>query len=227
MIGVSEAWYSRFESGRATMSLKLLNRLSAALRLEAAERAALLRLALPEYDLFASHLTAQATRELRAFRRFQRRAEAASSPDDLIAMATEAVSAAIPHVAISSVMTKSDSGVWLHRSPLFPEVAAAMNEAGPIDERVLNSSRIVYDGLSIVGCADYRATAEVSLLDRNARTALRSGYGVRIPLSDGYVGYCLKERSEPNVSHVLFLNGVANTIALTMRGSGMALEHGA
>jgi AraC family transcriptional regulator len=50
LIGVSDAWYARFEGGRARMSISALDRLADALRLRAAERATLMKLAIPQLD---------------------------------------------------------------------------------------------------------------------------------------------------------------------------------
>ncbi len=50
LIGVSEVWYARFESGRARMSIAALDRLADTLRLLASERTKLMKLAIPELD---------------------------------------------------------------------------------------------------------------------------------------------------------------------------------
>ncbi len=57
------------------------------------------------------------------------------------------------------------------------------------------------------------------LRDRAVNTELRSGFGVRVPLTDSFLGYCRSEHGAPNMDHILFLGSVASILALNMRGS--------
>jgi transcriptional regulator with XRE-family HTH domain len=83
LIGVSNVWYSRFESGRAQFSLSALERLAVALRLSRAERCELLRLARPDVVAFDSKDAHDALSGvgsiLTEFERFAKTAKDASS----------------------------------------------------------------------------------------------------------------------------------------------------
>jgi hypothetical protein len=165
------------------------------------------------------------TRELRALRRFQRRAEAASSPHELIDMAAMTVMDGLPNVTFAGLMLKSVThGRWRHRSVVRPDLAEAVNASAPLDDRSIRDATFEQDGLRFVGSSDYGASWSAHLRERDARTELRSGFGVRIPMSEGFLGYCHTEPSGPNTEHILFLGSVGSILALTMRGTRLSTD---
>jgi transcriptional regulator with XRE-family HTH domain len=95
LIGVSDVWYARCESGRARFSLAALERLAVALRLSRAERSELLRLARPDVVAFDAREAHEALSGVGAmvaeFERFAKTAKSASSIRDI----AEGVSRAI------------------------------------------------------------------------------------------------------------------------------------
>jgi transcriptional regulator with XRE-family HTH domain len=217
LIGVSQTWYARFEAGRARMSIKALNRLADALHFDDLERTRVLQLAVPELEYVSKNVTARPMRELLALRRFQRRAEAASSRFDLIETAVTAIEDGLPECAFASAMWRGETrSRWLHRSMLFPDVAAAINDATPIDDETIAKARLEQDGLRFIGCPDYSATPLAHLQDRKVRTALQSGFGVRVWAEDCFLGYCRRQRGHAETSHILFVHGVASTVAMTL-----------
>jgi transcriptional regulator with XRE-family HTH domain len=219
LIGVSATWYARFEAGQARMSIKALNRLAETLRLDGRERSQLLHLAVPELEQLSQHSTIASTRELQAFRRFHRRAESASSSRELVDMAVAAAKDGLPKAAFTGAMSRSASrDRWLHRSVLFPDVADQINQA-PLDDKAIERSQFERDGLRFIGSPDYGSTWSACLRDRNLRTNLRAGFGVRIPDADCYLGYCVDKPGAAATDHILFLHGLASTVALIARGT--------
>jgi transcriptional regulator with XRE-family HTH domain len=225
---ITVEWYARIERGSVLPSFDVLSRIAAALCLSSRERVEALRFVVP--DLLprdngepASEPTGRATRELRAYRRFHRRAESASSAHELIDLAVTTIMDGLPDIAFSSVMSKSATkDRWLHRSVVRPDLAEAINQSAPVDERTFRKAELESDGLHFVGSSDYGATSIAHFRDRSVRTELRSGFGVRIPLSDGFLGYCRNERGAPNTDHILFLGSIGCILALTMRGSSFS-----
>jgi len=220
---ITVEWYARIERGSVLPSFDVLSRIAAALCLSSGERVEALRFVVP--DLLrgddaepAANPTGWASRELRAYRRFHRKAESASTPHELIDMAVTTVMDGLPEVAFASWMSKgATNNRWLHRSAVRPDVAEAINQWAPLDDRAVQKARLEQDGLCFVGSPDYGTASIAHLRDRNTYTELRSGFGVRIPLTDGFLGYCRKERGAPNSEHILFLAGIGNILALTMR----------
>jgi hypothetical protein len=135
-------------------------------------------------------------------------------------MAVTAVMDGLPHVAFASCMSKSPANdLWFHRSVVHPDLAEAINRSAPLDDRSVQKAQFEQDGLRFVGSPDYGTASIPHLRDRNLHTELRSGFGVRIPLTDGFLGYCLRQPGAPNTDDILFLASVASILALTMRGS--------
>jgi hypothetical protein len=135
-------------------------------------------------------------------------------------MAVTTVMEALPDIAFSSVMSKSSTEYrWLHRSVVRPDLAEAINQSAPVDDRTFRKAQLECDGLHFVGSSDYGAASIAHFRERSVHTELRSGFGVRIPLSDGFLGYCRKDRGAPNRDHILFLAGISSILALTMRGA--------
>jgi transcriptional regulator with XRE-family HTH domain len=222
---ITVEWYARIERGSVIPSLDVLSRIATALYLSSQERLEVLRFAVPDLmrhdDIGpAPEPAGRATRELRALRRFQHRAEAASSPHELIDMAATAVMDGLPDVTFAGVMLKSVThGCWRHRSAVRPDLAAAVNASPPLDDRSIHKATYEQDGLRFVGSSDYGASWSTHLRERDQRTELRSGFGVRIPMSESFLGYCRTEPSAPNTEHILFLGGIGSILALTMRGA--------
>jgi transcriptional regulator with XRE-family HTH domain len=222
---ITVEWYARIERGSVLPSFDVLSRIAAALCLSAQERVEALRFVVPEFlprdnGALTTEPAGRATRELRAYRRFHRRAESASTPHELIDMAVTTVMDALPDIAFSSVMSKSSTKYrWLHRSVVRPDLAAAINQSAPVDDRTFRKAELEYDGLHFVGSSDYGAASIAHFRERSVHTDLRSGFGVRIPLSDGFLGYCLRAPAAPNRDHILFLAGISSILALTMRGT--------
>jgi hypothetical protein len=120
-------------------------------------------------------------------------------------------------------MSKSSTNDrWHHRSTVYPDVAEAINQLAPIDDRILQKAKLEHEGLSLVGSHDYGTASIAHLRERYAHTELRSGFGVYIPLTGGILGYCRKEREAPNTDHILFLGAIGGILALTMRGSSFS-----
>jgi transcriptional regulator with XRE-family HTH domain len=229
--GITVEWYARIERGTVLPSFDVLSRIAAALCLSSRERVEALRFVVP--DLLrrddvdpAAEPAGWATRELRAYRRFHQRAESPSTPHELIDMAVTTVMEGLPNVPFSSCMLKSSANDrWLHRSAVRPDVAEAINHSAPLDDRAIQKAQLDQDGLTFVGSSDYGAASIPHLRDRNTHTELRSGFGVRVPLTDAFIGYCRNERGAPNTDHILFLAGISNILALTMRGSTLPQAH--
>jgi transcriptional regulator with XRE-family HTH domain len=223
---ITVEWYARIERGAVVPSFAVLSRIAAALRLSSQERVEVLRFVVP--DLFgrdhvgpAFEPIGRVTRELRAFRRFQRQAESASTPHELVDLAAMSIMDGLPDIAYSSVMSQSASNnLWLHRSPVRPDVAETINRSSPLDKGSIVKAHLEQDGLHFVGSSDYTTTWSAYWRERNAQTGLRSGFGVRVPLTDSFVGYCRTEPEAPSTSNILFLTSIASVLALTMRGSG-------
>jgi transcriptional regulator with XRE-family HTH domain len=222
---ITVEWYARIERGTVLPSFDVLSRIAAALCLSAQERIEALHFVLPE-PLRRDRLnlveepTGAASRELRAYRRFHRRADAASTAQELFDIAVTAVVDGLPNVAFSSVMSKSPTdNRWLHKSAFRPDMAEAINQLAPLDDRLIESARLEHDGLSLIGSYDYGTAPIAHLRDREMRTELRSGFGVRIPRTDSILGYCRTERGEPDTDHIVFLGAISSVVALTMRGS--------
>jgi transcriptional regulator with XRE-family HTH domain len=220
---ITVEWYARIERGNALPSFDVLSRIASALCLSSRERVEALRFVAPELlgrdDADSPGESAgRATRELRAYRRFHRRAEAASTPDELIDMAVATVMDGLPQIPFASCMSRSPANDrWLHRSAVRPDVAEAINQSAPLDDGAIRSAQLDQDGLRFIGSSDYGAASIPHLRDRNTHTELRSGFGVRIPLNDGFLGFCRKERGAPNTDHILFLASISNILALTLR----------
>jgi hypothetical protein len=135
-------------------------------------------------------------------------------------MAVTAIMDALPHVAFAGFMSKSAThNRWRHRSVVRPDLAEAVNASAPLDDRSIQKATREHDGLRFVGSSDYGASSNAHLRDRNVHTELRSGFGVRIPLTESFLGYCRNERGAPNTDHILFLAGISSILALTVRGS--------
>jgi transcriptional regulator with XRE-family HTH domain len=225
---ITVEWYARIERGSVLPSFDVLSRIASALCLSSQERIEALRLLVP--DLLqrddvdpTSEPSGWATRELRAYRRFHRRAESASTPHELIDMAVTAAMDGLPRVAFASSMVKSSANdAWLHRSVVFPDVAEAINRLPPIDDRAIKEAKLEHEGLSLVGSYDYGTAPIANLRDRDVHTDLRSGFGVRIPLTNGILGYCSNQRGSPDTDHILFLSSIATIVALTLRGSSLS-----
>jgi hypothetical protein len=202
----------------------VLSRIATALSLSSRERVEALRFVVPELlrrdDVDrAAEPTAQATRELRAYRRFHRRAESASTPHELVDMAVTTVLDGLPHVAFTSIMSKSSThDCWRHRSVVHPDLAEAINQLAPIDDPTIQKAKLEHAGLSFVGSFDYGTASIAHLRDRDVHTDLRSGFGVRIPLTNGILGYCRNQRGSPDPDHTLFLSSIGTIVALTLRG---------
>jgi transcriptional regulator with XRE-family HTH domain len=222
---ITVEWYARIERGSVLPSFDVLSRIAAALGLSSQERVEVLRFVAPEFlprdnGEPAIEPTGRTTREVEAYRRFHRTAESASTPHELIDMAVTTVMEALPDIAFSSAMLKSSTNnSWLHRSVVRPDLAEAINQSAPVDDRTFRKAELERDGLHFVGSSDYGAASIAHFRDRSVHTELRSGFGVRIPLSDGFLGYCLKDRGAPNTDHILFLASVSSILALTMRGT--------
>jgi transcriptional regulator with XRE-family HTH domain len=222
---ITVEWYARIERDSVVPSFAVLSRIAAALHLSSQERVEVLRFVVPDLLGRANVVPAvepmgSATRELRAFRRFQRRAESAPNAHELVDMAALAVMDGIEHIAYSSVMSQSPSNnLWLHRSPIRPDVAETINRSSPLDPRSIRKAHLEQDGLHFVGSSDYSTTWSPYWRERNAQTGLRSGFGVRVPTTDSFVGFCRNEPGAPSTGHILFLSSIANILALTMRGS--------
>jgi transcriptional regulator with XRE-family HTH domain len=220
---ITVEWYARIERGSVLPSVDVLSRIAAALCLSSQERVEALRFVVP--DLLRRDVVEPAvepaggtTRELRAYRRFHRRAESASTPHELVDMAVTAVMDGLPHVAFASCMSKNfASNRWLHRSVVRPDLAEAINASAPLDDGAIQKAELEHDGLRFVGSSDYGAASIAHLRDRNVHTELRSGFGVRVPLTDSFLGYCRNERGAPNTDDILFLGSVSSTLALTIR----------
>jgi transcriptional regulator with XRE-family HTH domain len=221
---ITVEWYARIERGSVLPSFDVLSRIATALSLSSRERVEALRFVVPELlrrdDVDrAAEPTAQATRELRAYRRFHRRAESASTPHELVDMAVTTVLDGLPHVAFTSIMSKSSThDCWRHRSVVHPDLAEAINQLAPIDDPTIQKAKLEHAGLSFVGSFDYGTASIAHLRDRDVHTDLRSGYGVRLPLTNAILGYCRKERGAPDTDHILFLGAISSLLALTMRG---------
>jgi transcriptional regulator with XRE-family HTH domain len=228
---ITVEWYARIERGSVLPSFNVLSRIAAALCLSSAERVEALRFVVP--DLLrrddgepAAELTGRAPRELRAYRRFHRRAESASTPHELIDMAVTTVMDGLP-VAFASCMSKgAANNRWLHRSVVRPDVAEAINQSAPLDDFAIQRAQLELDGLRFVGSSDYGTASIAHLRDRNTHTELRSGFGVRIPLTDDFLGYCRTEPAAPNTDHILFLTGIGSIMALTLRALRQAQGDG-
>jgi transcriptional regulator with XRE-family HTH domain len=221
---ITVEWYARIERDTVLPSFDVLSRIAAALCLSSRERVEALRFVVPELlprdDIDpAIEPIGRTTRELRAHRRFHRRAESASTPDELIDMAVTAVMDGLPNVAFTSVMSKSSpNDCWLHQSAVHPDVADAINQLAPIDDRAIQKAKLEHEGLRIVGSYDYETAPIANLRDRDVHTDLRSGFGVRIPLTNGILGYCRNQRGSPDPDHTLFLSSIGTIVALTLRG---------
>lgn len=96
LIDISEAWYARFETGRATLSLAAIGRVADVLALNRAERSRLFQLARPELAAASSAALDDALSGLGAFtvgiRAFAARSRTAASAAELGTLATAAVS---------------------------------------------------------------------------------------------------------------------------------------
>jgi transcriptional regulator with XRE-family HTH domain len=225
---ITVEWYARIERGSVLPSIDVLSRIAAALCLSSQERARALRFVVPELlprDEVdpAAEPTGRATRELRAYRRFHRRAESASTPRELVDMAVTTLMDGLPNIAFASVMSKNSmNNIWLHQSVVRPDLAEAINQSAPVDERTFREAELEHEGLRFVGSSDYGTASIAHFRDRNVHTELRSGFGVRIPLADGFLGYCRNEPGSPNTDHILFLGSISNILALTMRGASLS-----
>jgi transcriptional regulator with XRE-family HTH domain len=95
LVGVSEAWYVRFENGKARLSLGAVSRIADILRLDAADRSRLFRLARPELDTVASATFEDELTGLASFRSkvraFGKACRAASTSDEVARAATDCV----------------------------------------------------------------------------------------------------------------------------------------
>jgi len=227
-VGITVEWYARIERGSVLPSFDVLSRIAAALNLSSQERVEALRFVVPELlrrdDVEpAAEPAGRTPRELRAYRRFHRRAESASTPHELIDMAVMTVMDGLPHVAFASCMSRNSlDNRWLHRSVVRPNVAEAINASAPLDARSIQKAQLEAEGLHFVGSSDYGTASIAHLRERNVHTELRSGFGVRVPLTDSFLGYCSSERAAPNLGHILFLGSVSSVLALTMRGSSFS-----
>jgi len=222
---ITVEWYARIERGTVVPSFEVLSRIATALCLSAQERVEVLHFVLPE-PLRRVRIDpveeppARASRELRAYRRFHRRAESASTHQELLDLAVMSLADGLPNVAFASNMSRSAPHArWLHSSAFRPDVAEAINRLAPIDDLTIQSARLEHAGLNLVGSCDYGTASIANLRDREVHTELRSGFGVRVPGTDSLLGYCPAERGEPDTDHVLLLGAIGNVVALTLRGS--------
>jgi transcriptional regulator with XRE-family HTH domain len=95
LAGLSEGWYARFETGRATLSLGAIGRIADALRLDPRERSRLIELARPELHNLSDPRAGEASvglgRVVGVMRDFARASSSASSVEELGAAASLAV----------------------------------------------------------------------------------------------------------------------------------------
>ncbi len=140
-------------------------------------------------------------------------------------MAVTAIMDGLPRVAFAGFMSKSAAqNRWRHRSVVRPDLAEVVNASAPLDDRSIQGATLEHEGLRCVGSSDYGASSNAHLRDRSVHTQLRSGFGVRIPLTDSFLGYCRNERGAPDTDHILFLAGISSTLALTARGSSFSAD---
>jgi transcriptional regulator with XRE-family HTH domain len=228
-VDITIEWYARIERGGVLPSFDVLSRIATVLELSSQERVEALRFIVPEFlapdAVEAMDITGRATRELRAYRRFQRRAESASTLHELVDMAVTTVMDGLPHITFSGFMSKSAThNRWRHRSVVRPDLADAVNTSVPLDDPSIQKATFEREGLRFVGSSDYEASWNAHLRDRKVNTELRSGFGVRVPLTDGFLGYCCSERGAPNIDNILFLGSLGSILALNMRGSRFTID---
>jgi transcriptional regulator with XRE-family HTH domain len=131
-VDITVEWYARIERGTVLPSFDVLSRIATVLELSSQERVEALRFVVPELFVRdteeAIDVTGRASRELRAYRRFHRRAESASTLHELVDMAVSTVMDGLPNVSFSGFMSKSVThDRWRHRSVVRPDLADAVN----------------------------------------------------------------------------------------------------
>jgi transcriptional regulator with XRE-family HTH domain len=227
LIGVSEDWYTQFERGRARISTTALARLGDALLLSSGERAQLIRLARAELSsMIAGNapevaprfvLPAYASKEIRALGAFFTEAPSASSTWELTALALRAICSGVDNVAFASRLAKTPGTQWCHRSEDRQDFAEHINGCTYLDDDAIRTARLrAYHHCDAIGTADKRAKGNLYSSFVGKQTPLRSGFRVRIPLSDSYIGLCRAVVGFPQESEMLFVNAVASIIRLTV-----------